>query len=48
MDKNIPSGLKISQMAIKYTTIFNSKGNKNYQIGIFGLKIYHLATLVHW
>jgi hypothetical protein len=34
------------QMAIKYTKLFLFKAHKNYQIGIFGLKIYHLATLM--
>jgi hypothetical protein len=34
-------------MAIKYTNIFNCKTLPKFtQIKIFGLKIYHLATLI--
>jgi hypothetical protein len=40
LSQNIPNGRKIDQMAIKYTNIFHCK------IGIFGLKIYHLANLI--
>jgi hypothetical protein len=50
--KNIPNdhkiyGCQIDQMAIKYVNAFNYiKGPPKFtQIGIFGLKIYHLATL---
>jgi hypothetical protein len=32
-------------MARKYTNIFHYKTLENFQIGIFGLKINHLATL---
>jgi hypothetical protein len=33
----------------KYTMIFHSKALQKYtQIGIFGMKIYHLATLMQW
>jgi hypothetical protein len=44
---NIPNGRNIVQMAIKYSNIFYFKALQNLtQIGIFGLKIYHLATLL--
>jgi hypothetical protein len=34
-------------MAIKYSNIFHFKALQNFpQTGIFGLKIYHLATLL--
>jgi hypothetical protein len=33
-------------MAKEYTNLFNSNALKFTQIGIFGLKIYHLATLI--
>jgi hypothetical protein len=39
----IPNGCKMDQMAIKYTNIFYILP-KFIQTGIFGLKIYHLAT----
>jgi hypothetical protein len=44
----IPNGQKLYRTAIKYTNIFHSKALQNTytQIGIFGLKINHLATLV--
>jgi hypothetical protein len=43
---NIPNGLKIFQMAIKYTKQFAFQGPPKFtQIGIFGLKINHLAAL---
>jgi hypothetical protein len=46
MVPNIPDGWKIDQMVIKYNSIFHCKTiQKVTQIGIFGLKIYHLATL---
>jgi hypothetical protein len=47
MAKNELIGLKIGQMSIEYTSIFHCKTlhRKFTQIGIFGLKIYHLATL---
>jgi hypothetical protein len=38
---NIPNGLEILQMTIKYTTIFHSKIYQNLD---FCSKIYHLAT----
>jgi hypothetical protein len=42
-----PKGRKIDLMAINYTNIFRlQKTSKFPQSGIFGLKIYHLATLV--
>jgi hypothetical protein len=41
----IPNGSKRDQMAVKYTNLFHSKPLKITQNGIFGLKIYHLATL---
>jgi hypothetical protein len=41
--KNIPNGRKIFQMAIKYTKWQDLP--KFTQIGIFGLKTNHLATL---
>jgi hypothetical protein len=52
----LPNGRKILkngstytvQTAIEYTNIFHSKAlQKLIHIGIFGLKIYHLATLMH-
>jgi hypothetical protein len=46
MVKNIPSGPYIVQITIKIPTITNQRHSKNTQIGIFGLKIYHLATLI--
>jgi hypothetical protein len=43
----MPSGRNIDQMAIKYTNIFRRKTlQKIAKICIFGLKIYHLATLM--
>jgi hypothetical protein len=46
--QNIPNGSKIHQMAITYTNIFHLQDPTKFsQIGIFGLKIYHLATLGH-
>jgi hypothetical protein len=34
-------------MAQEYTNLFNSKALKNFpKLGFFGLKIYHLATLL--
>jgi hypothetical protein len=48
--ENIPNDRKIYQIAIKYTNIFIPRPSKIcpniIQIGIFGLKIYHLATLI--
>jgi hypothetical protein len=41
--QSIPNVRKIFQMAIKYSSIFPSP--KFAQLGIFGLKINHLATL---
>jgi hypothetical protein len=44
--KNIPNGLKIDQMTVKFTNIFHFKTLQNLpKFGLFGLKIYHLATL---
>jgi hypothetical protein len=40
--KCIPFGRKMDKMAVKITTFSIAKPSK---IGIFGLKIYHLATL---
>jgi hypothetical protein len=42
--QNIPNIHKILQMAIKYISIFQSEAS---QIGIFGLKTNHLATLFY-
>jgi hypothetical protein len=43
---DIPNGHKIFLMVIRYTNIFHSKAFQNLpKIGIFGLKINHLATL---
>jgi hypothetical protein len=46
--KYIPEGRKIDQIAIKYTKIHIPLQNppKYNQIGILGLKICHLATLI--
>jgi hypothetical protein len=48
--KNIPNGQKIYQMGKKYTNIFHCKTLQNLpiqiKIGIYGLKICHLATLI--
>jgi hypothetical protein len=45
--KNIPNCGKIDQMVIKCTIIFYCKNLQNLpKIGIFGLKINHLGTLV--
>jgi hypothetical protein len=45
--QNRPNGSKIDQMAIKYANIFHCQALHNLpKIGIFGLKICHLATLV--
>jgi hypothetical protein len=44
---NIPIGRKIYRMAVKYINIIRLQDPPKFiQIGIFGLKIYHLATLV--
>jgi hypothetical protein len=44
---NMANGRKIYQMDIKYTNIFHCKALQNLpKICIFGLKIYHLATLI--
>jgi hypothetical protein len=44
---NIPYGRKIFQMATKHTNIFHFKTLQNLpKFGFFGLKIYHLATLL--
>jgi hypothetical protein len=43
----IAFGRKIDKMAIKNTNIFHCKTFQNLpKIGIFVLKIYHLATLI--
>jgi hypothetical protein len=45
--QNIPNGLSIDQIAIKYVNIFRFKTLQNLpKIGIFGLKICHLAALI--
>jgi hypothetical protein len=44
MPQNTQNGSKIDKMDIKFTNIFKDTP-KFTQIGIFGLKIYHLATL---
>jgi hypothetical protein len=45
--QKIPNGGKMDQNAIRYTNIFHCKKLQNLHIlGIFGLKIYHLATLL--
>jgi hypothetical protein len=45
--QNIENGHKIDQMVKKYINIFHCKTLQNLtQILIFGLKIYHLATLI--
>jgi hypothetical protein len=45
---HLPNGHKIYQMVINYTQIFHSLEPPTYtQNGIFGVEIYHLATLVH-
>jgi hypothetical protein len=43
----LPNVHKIFQINTKYTSIFHSKALQNIHItfGIFGMKIYHLATL---
>jgi hypothetical protein len=43
----IPDGHKLYQTEVKYTNIFHSKALKNIPIciGIFGMKINHMATL---
>jgi hypothetical protein len=42
------TGRKINEMVIKNANIFHSKTLQTFtQIGIFGLKINHLATLTH-
>jgi hypothetical protein len=34
-------------MTIKYTNIFHNKDHQNFpKLGFFGVKIYHLATLL--
>jgi hypothetical protein len=43
----MPNGPKIDQMVLKYTNIFHCKTLQNVpKIGIFGLKTWHLATLL--
>jgi hypothetical protein len=43
---NIRNGSKIDEMGIVFTNIFHFQDTPTFtQIGIFGLKIYHLATL---
>jgi hypothetical protein len=47
MGKNMPNNHKIYQMATKYTNIFPLKDPPKWtKIGIFGLKVCNLATLV--
>jgi hypothetical protein len=44
--QNVPNILKVFQMAIKYINILQSEALQKFsQIGIFGLKTNHLATL---
>jgi hypothetical protein len=46
--QNIPNGRKMNQMGTKYTNSLHTTSQdhpKFTQFGIFGLKIYHLATL---
>jgi hypothetical protein len=46
MTKNIPNGDGIDQMAIKIYQLFPIQDPPKFtQIGNFGMKIYHLATL---
>jgi hypothetical protein len=43
----MPIGRKIGTMSIKYINTFHCKTLQNLpKLGFFGLKIYHLATLV--
>jgi hypothetical protein len=43
---NVLNGCNIFQMTIEYINLFHSKAHPKFtQIGIFGMKIYHLATL---
>jgi hypothetical protein len=42
----IPFGSKIYKMAIKIPTSSIARPSKIYPNGDFGLKIYHLATLI--
>jgi hypothetical protein len=44
---NIPFGRKMDTTAIKWQHLPLQDLPKFTQIGIFGLKIYHLATLAH-
>jgi hypothetical protein len=51
--QNVPYGYKISQMSVKYSTsaypkstFSNLRPSKITQMGIFGLKTNHLATLI--
>jgi hypothetical protein len=46
--QDVPNGCKIDQMAIKYKyQHLPLQDSPNFtQIGIFGLKIHHLATLI--
>jgi hypothetical protein len=45
--QNGPNARKIDQMTTKYTNILHCKTLQIFtQIGIFGWKIYHLATLL--
>jgi hypothetical protein len=47
MVTKIPNGCKIDQTATKYTNILHCKPIAKFtQIGIFGFKIKHLATLI--
>jgi hypothetical protein len=46
LNTKLPNGCNIFQKAIKCTNIFQSKSLPNLpKMGIFGLKMYHLATL---
>jgi hypothetical protein len=47
--ENIPNTQKIHPMAIKYTKVVQPFGLQQYtKIGIFGMQVYHLATLHVW
>jgi hypothetical protein len=47
MAKNVPNGRNIFQMAIQLANHVHYKTLQNFpKFGFFGLKIYHLATLL--
>jgi hypothetical protein len=46
MAETLPNGHKMLGMAVKYSNILHSQALKNIpELFIFGLQIYHLATL---